>query len=159
MSIPAMNTEITQARSASVELRPAFCDVDPMGVVWHGNYFRYFEYAREALLDSFDYGYRRMEESGYVWPIVESRVKYVAPVLFGQKIRVTATLAEYENRIRINYEICDIETGARLTKAQTTQIAVNKTTKEMCFASPPELLACLNAPATPGNTNNDAQKI
>ena len=33
-----------------------FHDIDPMGVVWHGNYFRYFEIAREALLNQIDYG-------------------------------------------------------------------------------------------------------
>src|SRR5690606_8463621 len=119
---------------------------DPMGVIWHGNYFRYMEVAREALLDSLDYGYIRMNESGYVWPIVETQVKYVAPVMFGQKLRVTATLTEYENRLRIEYEIFDAETGERTTRARTTQIAVNRETKEMCFESPAILFEKLGVP-------------
>lgn len=44
--------------TAEVELTVPFHDVDMMGVVWHGNYFRYFEIAREALLNQFNYGYR-----------------------------------------------------------------------------------------------------
>ncbi|WP_368860434.1 acyl-CoA thioesterase, partial [Klebsiella pneumoniae] len=47
-----------------VSITVPFHDVDAMEVVWHGNYFRYFEIAREALLDQFDYGYRAMRDSG-----------------------------------------------------------------------------------------------
>jgi acyl-CoA thioester hydrolase len=137
MSVTAATTANTAPlRSVSTEITPAFCDVDPMGVVWHGNYFRYLEIARTALLDSFDYGYLKMEASGYVWPIVETNMKYIVPVFFGQRIRIVSTLVEYENRLRINYDIFDVFSGTRTTKAQTTQIAVRKDTKEMCFASP-----------------------
>ncbi|RRJ95116.1 acyl-CoA thioesterase [Opitutaceae bacterium TAV4] len=132
--------------SVTIEQKPAFCDFDPMGVVWHGNYFRYFEYAREALLDSIDYGYLRMEESGYLWPIVDTRVKYIAPVIFGRRILVTAAIAEYENRLRINYEICDAETGSRATRGHTLQIAVHKATRETCFVCPPVLFEKLGLP-------------
>ena len=37
---------------ADVVLTVSFHDCDPMGVVWHGNYFRFFEIGREALLRS-----------------------------------------------------------------------------------------------------------
>ena len=87
--------------TAEVEITVPFHDVDMMGVVWHGNYFRYFEIAREALLNQFDYGYRQMKASGYVWPVVDTRVKYRDAVTFEQRIRVRAHIEEYENRLRI----------------------------------------------------------
>ena len=40
---------------AEIELGPAFHDLDPMGVVWHGHYLKYLELARCALLQTFDY--------------------------------------------------------------------------------------------------------
>jgi acyl-CoA thioester hydrolase len=46
-----------------IEVKPAFFDLDPMAVVWHGNYVKYFEYARSALLQKFDYDYVQMRES------------------------------------------------------------------------------------------------
>ena len=58
--------------TAEVELTIPFHDVDMMGVAWHGNYFRYFEIAREALLNQFNYGYRQMKASGYLWPVVDT---------------------------------------------------------------------------------------
>jgi len=42
--------------STRVEITVPFHDADSMGVVWHGNYFRYLEVAREQLLKQFDYG-------------------------------------------------------------------------------------------------------
>ncbi|HEI8867238.1 TPA: acyl-CoA thioesterase [Serratia odorifera] len=126
--------------SARVDITVPFHDADAMGVVWHGNYFRYFEIAREALLKQFDYGYRQMKASGYVWPIVDTRVKYIAPLLFEQRITVCATLEEYENRLRIGYQIFDAESGKRTTTGYTIQVAVEEQSKEMCFSAPQVLL-------------------
>lgn len=122
--------------STRVEITVPFHDADPMGVVWHGNYFRYLEVAREALLKQFGYGYREMEASGYVWPIVDTRLKYIAPVTFEQQIVVHAELQEFENRLRIGYQIFDAQSGKRTTRGFTLQVAVHIESKEMCFVSP-----------------------
>ncbi|CCI78746.1 unnamed protein product [Klebsiella pneumoniae subsp. rhinoscleromatis SB3432] len=122
--------------TADVELTIPFHDVDMMGVVWHGNYFRYFEIAREALLNQFDYGYRQMQASGYVWPVVDTRVKYRDVLTFEQRIRVRAQLEEYENSLRIAYQIFDVLTAKRTTTGYTIQVAVEEKSREMCFVSP-----------------------
>ncbi|MDV7341028.1 acyl-CoA thioesterase [Terasakiella sp. A23] len=122
--------------SASVQIQAQFYHLDPMEVVWHGNYVRFFEQARCALLDKIDYNYPQMRDSGYVWPIVDMRVKFVRPVTFGQNINVEATIAEYENRLKINYLITDVETGEKITKGFTIQVAVDAETQEMEFESP-----------------------
>ena len=122
--------------SAGISVKSQFYDLDPMGIVWHGNYARFFEQARCALLDKMDYNYQQMSDSGYAWPIVEMRIKYVRPIRFPQDVTVTATLAEYENRLKINYLIEDSETSEKLTKGFTIQVAVDKKTEEMLFQSP-----------------------
>lgn len=122
--------------TAEVELTVPFHDVDMMGVVWHGNYFRYFEIAREALLNQFNYGYRQMKESGYLWPVVDTRVKYRDVLTFEQRFRVRARLEEYENRLRISYEIVDAVSGKRTTTGYTIQVAVEEKSREMSFVSP-----------------------
>lgn len=129
--------------SAAVDLEVPFHDVDAMDVAWHGHYVKYFELARCALLRSFDYDYPQMQASGYLWPIVECHLKYVRPARYGQHLRVEATLLEYENRIRIGYEIRDIASGERVTKGYTTQVAVDATTRELQFVSPPIVLTNL----------------
>tara|TARA_R110000751_G_scaffold295795_1_gene404668 strand:- start:870 stop:1298 length:429 start_codon:yes stop_codon:yes gene_type:complete len=128
-----------------VEIEIPFHDCDPMNVVWHGNYPRYLEVARCELLRLFDYDYPQMHESGYAWPIVDMQIKYVASAVFAQKIKVAAYLKEYENRLRIDYVITDSLTNKRLTKASTTQVAVEVSSKEMQFESPAILFNKLKA--------------
>ncbi len=125
---------------AEITVKAGFYDLDPMEVVWHGNYARYLEDARCALLDRIGYNYAEMRNSGFMWPIVDMHTKYIRPIRFAQEVRVTATLVEYENRIRIDYRIHDVLTGEVLTKAQTTQVAVALETGETHFESPPVLL-------------------
>ncbi len=122
-----------------IELAPAFHDLDPMNIVWHGHYVKYIELARCALLRKFDYDYPEMLASGYVWPIVDMRLKYVRPAAYAQRLRVRAEIVEWENRLRMDYEIRDAANGERLTKAHTIQVAVDATTREMQFLCPPVL--------------------
>ena len=67
-----------------IEVRPAFYDLDPMAVVWHGHYVKFFELARTALMQHFNYDYEQMRESGYLWPVVDMRLKYVRPATLHQ---------------------------------------------------------------------------
>ena len=126
--------------TAEITLRAQFHDLDPMQVVWHGNYARYLEQARCALLDLIDYNYPRMAESGFAWPIVDMRVKYVRPIVFAQEIVVKATLVEHRNRLKIEYRIRDRASDAVLTKATTVQVAVRIDNGELQLESPPILL-------------------
>jgi acyl-CoA thioester hydrolase len=125
--------------SADTTLTIPFHDVDPAQVVWHGHYAKYLEIARARLLDRIDYNYVQMAASGYFWPVIEMKLRYIAPLRFQQEIRVTATLKEWENRLRVEYLISDAATGKRLTKAWTTQVAVSMSSGEMLLASPPVL--------------------
>ena len=125
---------------AEIELQVPFFDVDMMEVVWHGHYVKYFELARCALLQSFDYDYPQMRASGYAWPIVDLRAKYVRSARYGQSLVVRAMLVEWENRLKINYLITDAASGERMTRGSSVQVAVEIATREMQFASPKVLI-------------------
>jgi acyl-CoA thioester hydrolase len=125
---------------AEVEIEVAFHEVDAMEVAWHGHYVKYFERARGALLRRIGYDYPDMRTSGYFWPIVDCRLKYVAPARYGQRLVARATLREWENRLRIDYRIRDAATAAKLTTGSTIQVAVDMATGELQFVSPPALL-------------------
>jgi acyl-CoA thioester hydrolase len=134
--------------SAEVEIQVQFFDLDPMEIVWHGNYVKYLEVARCALLDSIGYNYEQMKESGYAWPIIEMNLRYAAPAKFAQRLKLRAEIAEYENRLRIEYLVSDAQTGQRLNRAYTTQVAVDMASGEMCFVSPPVLFEKLGIQTT-----------
>ncbi|AMS14681.1 acyl-CoA thioester hydrolase [Pseudomonas sp. NFPP07] len=121
---------------ADTEIQVPFFDVDTMHVVWHGHYVKYLEVARCALLDKLGHNYNQMLESGYAWPVIDLQLRYVRGAVFGQKLKVRASLVEWENRLKINYLISDLETGERLTRASSVQVAVEIASREMQLASP-----------------------
>jgi acyl-CoA thioester hydrolase len=131
---------------AEVELQVQFYDLDPMQVVWHGNYARFLELARCALLDKIEYNYAQMKESGYAWPVIDMHIRYLQPATFGERIKVRAELVEWENRLKLQYLITSVATGLRLTKATTVQVAVELSANQMCLASPPVLFEKLGLP-------------
>ena len=101
-----------------IEISPAFHDLDPMDIVWHGHYVKYLELARNALMARFDYDYPQMRESGYAWPIVDMRLKYVDMLPYGRRVIVRAEVVEWENRIKVDYVIRDAVTDKVIHKEQ-----------------------------------------
>jgi acyl-CoA thioester hydrolase len=113
-----------------------FFNCDPMKVVWHGNYLNFFELGRRVLLDSLEFGYDDMADAGFAFPVVEIRAKYLAPLRFKDTAKIRAALAEYENCLRIEYQIFNAETGAIVCKGYTVQMALDVAKNESCFTCP-----------------------
>lgn len=125
--------------SAETETQVQFFDLDPMEIVWHGRYVKYLEIVRGVLLDTIDYNYAQMKASGYIWPVIDMHLRYIASATFGQRLKLRAEIVEWESRLTIDYLISDAVTECRITRASTTQVAVEIATREMCFVSPPVL--------------------
>ncbi len=119
-----------------IEVRPAFYDLDPLEVVWHGNYVKFFELARTALMDRLGYGYEAMRESGYIWPVVDMRVKFIRPAKLQQPLKVRAEITEFESRLRVEYLITDGTSGEKVTKGYTLQVAVDAKTMALQYVCP-----------------------
>jgi acyl-CoA thioester hydrolase len=133
--------------SESIDIRVPFYDADPLGIAWHGHFYKYFDRARDALLRSIDYSPRQMKESGYKWPVIESRCRYAQGIDYGEQIRVEAHVVEYEFQLTIEYRIFDRESEDRMARGLTKQVAVDAETEEMCIGSPDVLLERLGVEA------------
>jgi acyl-CoA thioester hydrolase len=116
-----------------------FYDLDPMQVVWHGNYLNYFEIGRRTLLEKIGYDYNEMVKSGYAFPVIEISAKYLGSLRFKDRALIKAVLVEYENRLRIQYEIRNAQTGLITTKGVSTQMALDIKSGESCFVCPKAL--------------------
>jgi len=117
-----------------------FFDVDSMNIVWHGHYAKYFELARCQLLDDIGFNYQTMASEGYLFPIVDMQIRYIASLNFNQRVDVVATLAEWEYRLKINYQVFDHNSQQLLNKGYTTQVAVDAVTQKMLIGSPTVLV-------------------
>ena len=125
---------------AEAEICVEFFDCDPLQVVWHGNYLNYFEVGRRKLLEKIGYDYYEMEESGFAFPVIEASVKYCGALRFKDRAVVKAILVEYENCLKIKYEIRNAKTGLLTTRGVVTHMALNMKTNESCFVCPQILL-------------------
>ncbi len=132
--------------SAQIEISVPFFDIDLMEIVWHGHYLKYFELARCAVLDKIDYDYMQMRESGYTWPVYDLHIRYAHPARFGQRLVISADIVEWKNYLKIKYQINDKQSGRRLTKGYTQQVAVSIEGNAMCYESPDILRQKLKLP-------------
>lgn len=71
-----------------------YYEADPMGIVHHSNYIRYFECARDELIASFGYGIEKCAEDGLVFPVVRLECRYRHPARIGDVLRVSACIEE-----------------------------------------------------------------
>ena len=69
----------------------------------------------------------------------------IRPAEFGQILLVTASVKEYENRLVLDYFVIDEQTGEKLTKGRTIQVAVEIESGELQLASPAVLMAKIEA--------------
>lgn len=124
-----------------------FYDLDPMNVVWHGNYIKYMETARCELLSKIGYDYDDMRKDGIAYPVATMDLKFIKPCQFNQKLKILTSIEEIEPCLIIKYLILDVESGEKLFKAKTMQICVDMVTKESLYSAPnclKEKLACCN---------------
>jgi acyl-CoA thioester hydrolase len=115
---------MTRKLSASIDLEVPFHDLDPVEIVWHGHYPKYLAVARDALMQAIGYSHVEMRATGYAWVMVEMKLRYLAPARLSDRLRVTATLLEYDPLLKIAYHIVDAASGRRLTRALTVQAPV-----------------------------------
>lgn len=112
--------------SSEVIVNIRFSDTDAMGVVWHGNYLRFLEDAREAF--GFKYGltYLDMYHNGYFTPIVKVDIDYKSSLNYGEKAKVVATLKQSAAaKIVFEYKIMNLTTGVVCAVGKTIQVFLN----------------------------------
>ena len=68
-------------RECSIELEIPFHDVDTLGVVWHGHYYKYLELARTQLLRSCHLDVANLMDLRLGLVVIESGCRYIAQPL------------------------------------------------------------------------------
>ena len=123
------------------KLKVSFEDLDPMNVVWHGNYMRYMEQARCNMLGELKYTYIDMKNEDYAYPVAKMNVKYIKPATFGDILTVITHIEELEPALNIKYEI--FKEDEKIFEAKTMQIGVNIKTGESIYSAPKGLIKAI----------------
>lgn len=107
-----------------IQLR--YSDSDQMGVVYHANYFSFFEQGRTELLKEHGVDYYEIEKRGYMFPIRDVSCTYLRSIVLGEEITVE-THIEKMSKVRIDFyhEIRNQE-GTLKAKGNTSIVCVQK---------------------------------
>jgi acyl-CoA thioester hydrolase len=127
------------AFSFEINLSVPFHDLDPMMIVWHGNYLKYFDEARFALFDAAGvdlYGY--MVDKHFVFPITRTSTKYIQPLRGNDKFTCKATVTESRNKIAMDFEIRKLN-GELCARGNSEQLAVKLPDMALEFEIPEDI--------------------
>lgn len=86
-----------------VQVRVRYQETDQMGIVYHGNYFTFFEIGRTEFLRSLGYTYRDMEKSGVFAVVVKVECSYHKPAKYDDLLTIKTTIKRI-TRVKIEYE-------------------------------------------------------
>jgi acyl-CoA thioester hydrolase len=117
--LPEAARSAARLRETSIELEVPFHDIDGLGIVWHGHYYKYLELARTRLLRSVGLDAGDVIGPKFRFVVVESHCRYAAALRYGDRVRVDAWFGDLRHRIRILYELTNLATGRRAARGHT----------------------------------------
>ena len=109
-----------------IDIRVRYSETDQMGVVYHANYFMWFEIGRCELLRTVGRSYKEMEAEGIGLPVIEAHCKYKTPARYDDELQVV-TRGRLLSRARVEfwYEILRPADGAVNAVGTTMHAAIN----------------------------------
>ncbi|MDR1491607.1 MAG: acyl-CoA thioesterase [Planctomycetaceae bacterium] len=107
------------------QIRVRYQETDQMGVVYHANYFSYFEMARTEALRSLGKSYRDLEESGCFLVVNKAECSFKKPAKYDDLITVR-TLVERITHVKIEHKYEVYRGEELLAVGKTVLVAVDR---------------------------------
>jgi len=133
-------------KSFEVKFSVPFFDLDPMQIVWHGNYLNYFEIARAALFEHYGVDlYSYYDREKIIFPIIRTSTKHIFPLKHRDEIVVKATLIDANIKLVVDFEIRKTSDRSVCARGRTEQVAVKTPEMETLFSLPEDIRSLLGA--------------
>ena len=124
--------------SVRTEIRVRFNEADPLGIVWHGHYIRYFEDGREAFGRIHGLGYLDVYSQGFVTPIVSANCDYKRSLRYGDTVVVETTYVNTEAaKLKFNYRLFNAKNNELVAIGSTTQVFLERMSSTLQLTNPP----------------------
>ena len=93
--------------TSETQVRVRYAETDQMGVVYHSNYFPYFETARAESIRQLGFTYADMEKMGVIMPVVDVHCRYLRPALYDDLLTIKTMLKELpvHHKIEFHHEV------------------------------------------------------
>jgi acyl-CoA thioester hydrolase len=112
------------SQRSSVRVR--YAETDQMGVVYHSNYFVWFEVGRTDLLRQFGMTYRELEAQGLGLPVIEAHCDFRQPARYDDELEVATTGGVLSPaRLRFDYTIRRTTDNLLLATGYTVHAAID----------------------------------
>jgi acyl-CoA thioester hydrolase len=134
----------TKNKSCEVKLTVPFHDLDPLQMVWHGNYLKYFDIARSALFDNLGVDLiSYFKRTHYLFPITKISTKHIVSLRYRDEFKCKATVVEAQYKIVVELQIRLVENNQLCAKGRSEQVAVKYPEMEIMFEIPGEIRKAL----------------
>jgi acyl-CoA thioester hydrolase len=119
------------------EVLVRFNEADPLGIVWHGHYIRYFEDGREAFGIAHGLGYLEVYAQGFIIPVVSVHCDYKKSLRYGDKLIVeTEYIPEEAAKLKFNYTIYN-SSGDKIATGYSVQVFLSREDSVLQLINPP----------------------
>ncbi len=119
------------------ELEVKFSEADPLGIVWHGHFIRYFEDGREAFGEAYGIKYLDFYRKDIVVPVINIECNYKRILRYGHKIRLETTYKDTPAaKLLFEYAIYDADTNEQVASGKSMQVFMQRETLELMWTLP-----------------------
>lgn len=120
------------------KIRVRFNEADPLGVVWHGHYVRYFEDGRESFGAKYGLRYLDFFDHGFVVPVVHIECNYRRPLRYGDTAIVETEFIPCEAaKIRFKYRLYKADSEELIADGSSIQVFLTKDDFVLHLINPP----------------------
>ena len=121
----------------STDIDVKFSEADPLGIVWHGHFIRYFEDGREAFGAAYGLRYLDLFRKDIVVPIIHIDCNYRRILRYGHTIRLETTYVDTPAaKLLFDYTITDLHTGERVANGNSVQVFMDRQSLELMLTLP-----------------------
>jgi acyl-CoA thioester hydrolase len=103
-----------------------FNEADPLGIVWHGHYLRYFEDGREAFGKHYGISYLDFYQQGLAVPVVSVQCDFKKPLRYGNTVVVeSAFINSAAAKLKFEYKIYESNSKDLVAAGSSMQVFVD----------------------------------
>ena len=123
--------------SDRTEILVRFNEADPLGIVWHGHYIRYFEDGRESFGDRYGIRYLDFYRQGFVVPVVQIECNFKKSLRYGERVIVETQYIPCEAaKLKFHYRLFNSESQELVATGSSVQVFLEKDHSTLQLTNP-----------------------
>jgi acyl-CoA thioester hydrolase len=107
-------------------VRVRYAETDTMGVVYHSNFFVYFEIGRTDYFRKLGFTYKEMESHNIFMPVTDCYCKFILPAHYDDELEILTELNALSRiRYKFTYQVVRLGDQKLLAEGYSMHVPVN----------------------------------